>query len=130
MAFRIIEEKKPGKGFRIRYHILMSYLFLVGLSLALLWGTQILFLNRFYENERIGIAEKTADTMSEYFNQYDEEQMKSSISVDNVVRIKNSGGKYTVSGKTGCNSYLDVNGDPVLILEVNHALGDYVEVQF
>lgn len=72
----------------------------------------------------------TKKNIVDYFNQYDEEQMKSSISVDNVVRIKNSGGKYTVSGKTGCNSYLDVNGDPVLILEVNHALGDYVEVQF
>ncbi|WP_044976900.1 HAMP domain-containing sensor histidine kinase [Ruminococcus sp. HUN007] len=47
----------------------MSYLLLVGLSLALLWGTQILFLNRFYENERINIAEKAADTMTEQFSQ-------------------------------------------------------------
>ena len=69
---KAIKEKKPGKGFRIRYHILMSYLLLVVLSLALLWGTQILFLNKFYENERVGIAEKATDTMSEYFNQYDE----------------------------------------------------------
>ena len=65
-----------------------------------------------------------------YFNQFDEASIKSNLSVDDMIRIKNSGGKYTVSGKTGCNSYLDVNGDPVLILEVNHALGDYVEVQF
>lgn len=72
----------------------------------------------------------TKKNIIDYFNQYDEEAIKSVLSVDDMIKIKNSGGKYTVSGKTGCNSYLDVNGDPVLILEVNHALGDYVEVQF
>ncbi len=65
-----------------------------------------------------------------YFNKLSEEEIKSNLNVENVVRIRNSDGKYSVSGNTPCNSYLDINGDPVLILEVNHALGDYVEVQF
>lgn len=72
----------------------------------------------------------TKKNIIDYFNQFDEETIKNTLSVDNMIKIRNSGGKYTVSGKTSCNSYLDVNGDPVLILEVNHALGDYVEVQF
>ena len=72
----------------------------------------------------------TKKNVIDYFNQFNEETIKSTLSVDNMIRIRNSGGKYTVSGKTGCNSYLDVNGDAVLILEVSHALGDYVEVQF
>lgn len=72
----------------------------------------------------------TKKNIIDYFNQFDEATIRSNLSADNMIRIKNSGGKYTVSGKTNCNSYLDVNGDPVLILEVNHALGDYVEVQF
>ncbi len=66
----------------------------------------------------------------EYFNQYDEATIKSNLSVENVIKVKNTNGKYTKSGSVGCRSYLDGTGEPVLILEVNHALGDYVEVQF
>lgn len=66
----------------------------------------------------------------EYFNQYDEKTIKSNLSVENVIKVKNNNGKYTKSGSVGCRSYLDGTGEPVLILEVNHALGDYVEVQF
>ena len=66
----------------------------------------------------------------EYFNQYDEKTIKSNLSVENVIKVKNNNGKYTKSGAVGCRSYLDGTGEPVLILEVNHALGDYVEVQF
>ena len=72
----------------------------------------------------------TKKNIIDYFSQFNEETIKNTLSVENMIKIRNSGGKYTVSGKTNCNSYLDVNGDPVLILEVNHALGDYVEVQF
>ena len=72
----------------------------------------------------------TKKNVIDYFNQFDEATIRSNMMIDDMVTVRNSGGKYTVSGKTGCNSYLDVNGDPVLILEVNHALGDYVEVQF
>lgn len=72
----------------------------------------------------------TKKKVIDYFNQFDEATIRSNMTIDDMVTVKNDGGKYTVSGKTGCNSYLDVNGDPVLILEVNHALGDYVEVQF
>ncbi len=72
----------------------------------------------------------TKKNVIDYFNQFDEATIRNSLSIDDMIRVKNSGGKYTVTGKAGCNSYLDVNGDPVLILEVNHALGDYVEVQF
>ena len=71
----------------------------------------------------------TKQNIIDYFSQFDEATIQSTLSLDDMIRIKNSGGKYTVSGKTKGNSYLDVNGDPVLILEVNHALGDYVEVQ-
>lgn len=66
----------------------------------------------------------------EYFNQYDEATIKSNLSVENVIKVKNTNGKYTKSGSVGCRSYLDGTGEPVLILEVSHALGDYVEVQF
>lgn len=65
-----------------------------------------------------------------YFNDFSEDAIKDMIAQDDVIRIKHSGSKYTVSGKTACNSYFDINGDPVLILGVSHALGDYVEVQF
>lgn len=66
----------------------------------------------------------------DYFSQFDESAMKSNISSENTVRVKNTNGKYTVSGNVGCRSYLDANGEIVLILEVSHGLGDYVEVQF
>lgn len=72
----------------------------------------------------------TKKNIIDYFNKFDEQAIKDTLLVDDMIRVKRSGGKYTVSGKAGCNSYLDVNADPVLILEVNHALGDYVEVQF
>lgn len=111
--FRIREEKTPGKGFRIRYHILMSYLFLVGLSLALLWGTQILFLNRFYENERIGIAEKTADTMSEYFCEYDE------ITEENLVELTE---KYDDLASDNELSYMLVDRNYRIVYENNKGM--------
>ena len=72
----------------------------------------------------------TKKNIIDYFNKLSEEEIKSNLEVENVVKIKNSDGKYVVTGKKNCNSYLDINGDPVLILEVNHALGDYVGVQF
>ena len=72
----------------------------------------------------------TKKNVIDYFNKLSEEEIKANLEVDNVIKIRNSGGNYSVSGKKPCNSYLDINGDPVLILEVNHALGDYVEVQF
>ena len=72
----------------------------------------------------------TKKDIIDYFNQYDEDTIRSILSFDDMIQVKNSGGNYTSTGKTGCNSYLDANGEPVLILEVNHALGDYVEVQF
>ena len=72
----------------------------------------------------------TKKNVIDYFNKLSEEEIKANLEVDNVIKIRNSGGNYAVSGKKPCNSYLDINGDPVLILEVNHALGDYVEVQF
>ena len=59
-----------------------------------------------------------------------ENYSRNNMTIEDMVTVRNSGGKYTVKGMTGCNSYLDFNGEPVLILEVNHALGDYVEVQF
>ena len=71
----------------------------------------------------------TKKNIVDYFNQYDEMTANSIMSSDDVITVRNSGGKYTVSGKRNCASYFDVNGDPVLILEVSHALGDYVEVQ-
>lgn len=76
------------------------------------------------------VAGVTRDDVIKYFNQFDEDTVRDKMTIDDMITVKNTGGKYTVKGKTGCNSYFDVNGDPVLILEVNHALGDYVEVQF
>ncbi|MBR3537252.1 MAG: hypothetical protein IKN85_15625, partial [Oscillospiraceae bacterium] len=111
--FRSREGKTPGKGFRIRYHILMSYLFLVGLSLALLWGTQILFLNRFYENERIGIAEKTADAMSEYFCEYDE------ITEENLVELTE---KYDDLASDNELSYMLVDRNYRIVYENNKGM--------
>ena len=72
----------------------------------------------------------TKKNIVDYFNQFSEETIRDTMIIDDMVEISQTGGKYTVTGKTGCNSYFDVNGDPVLILEVSHALGDYVEVQF
>ncbi len=67
----------------------------------------------------------------EYFNQFNEEEMKSFMSVKDVISVrKNSQGKYTVSGVSFCNSYFDGTLEPVLILEVSHAMGDYIEAQF
>ena len=65
-----------------------------------------------------------------YFSQYDEKTIKGNLSVENVVKVRNTDGVYTKSGSVGCRSYLDSRGETVLILEVSHALGDYVEVQF
>lgn len=67
----------------------------------------------------------------EYFNQFSEDEMKSYMTVKDTVTVKkNTKGKYATSGTVGCKSYLNAEEKPVLILEVNHALGDYVEVKF
>ncbi len=67
MKLNNVFRKCRGKGFHIRYHILFSYLLLVGLSIILLWSTQTVFLKKFYETERISIAENAAESMREYF---------------------------------------------------------------
>lgn len=82
------------------------------------------------------ILVRSADGVSksdviEYFNQFDEEQMKVFMSVKDIISVKkNSKGKYSVSGSALCNSYLDGTLEPVLIVEVSHAMGDYIEAQF
>lgn len=66
-----------------------------------------------------------------YFNQFSEDEMKSYMTVKDTVTVKkNAKGQYATTGTVGCKSYLNAEEKPVLILEVNHALGDYVEVKF
>lgn len=67
----------------------------------------------------------------EYFNQFSEDELKSYMTVKDIMTVKkNADGKYVAKGTVDCNSYLNAEEKPVLILEVNHALGDYVEVKF
>lgn len=67
----------------------------------------------------------------EYFNQFSEDEMKAYMTVKDTITVrKNAKGQYSTTGTVGCNSYLNAEEKPVLILEVNHALGDYVEVKF
>ncbi len=67
----------------------------------------------------------------EYYNQYDADQIKEYITETDVITVtKNKKGKYSVSGTVACRSYLDGSATPIFILDVNHALGDYVEIQF
>lgn len=66
----------------------------------------------------------------DYFSQFDEEALKDAITESKVISVKRDDkGAYAVKGQTACRSYLDADGEPVLILEVNHALGDYAEVK-
>lgn len=65
----------------------------------------------------------------EYYNQYDEKQLEDILTEKNVFSVKrNSNSDYYTEGSTACSSYLNENSEPVVILSVNHALGDYAEV--
>ena len=66
----------------------------------------------------------------DYFSQLGEEGTKNAITESNVLTVKQSGeGKYAIKKGAFCRSYLDGDAEPVLILELNHALGDYAEVK-
>ncbi len=56
-----------NKNFHIRYHILFSFLLIIALAVILIWGSQILYLSKFYEGVRIHGAEDAAEKMSEKF---------------------------------------------------------------
>lgn len=79
----------------------------------------------------VGHAEGVSKSnIVDYFSQFDEEALKNSITESKVISVKRDDkGEYSVKGQTACRSYLDSDGEPVLILEVNHALGDYAEVK-
>ncbi len=67
----------------------------------------------------------------EYYNDTDVEQIKEYITETDVFTVtRNKKGKYSVSGTVACRSYLDGSAAPIFILDVTHALGDYVEVEF
>lgn len=67
----------------------------------------------------------------EYFNQYSASEIKEFITESDVFTVKRSSkGTYSYSGNVACRSYLDGSSSPIFILDVNHALGDYVEVEF
>lgn len=69
------------------------------------------------------VIESYADT--------DAAQIKEYITETDVITVtKNKKGKYSVSGTVACRSYLDGSAAPIFILDVNHALGDYVEIEF
>lgn len=79
---------------------------------------------------------KSADGVSksdiiEYFNQYNESDIKDILTESDVFTVKRSSkGKYSTTGNVACRSYLDGSSSAILILDVNHALGDYVEAEF
>lgn len=79
---------------------------------------------------------KSADGVSksdviEYFNQYSASEIKEFITESDVFTVKRSSkGAYSTSGNVACRSYLDGSSSAIFILDVNHALGDYVEVEF
>ena len=59
------------------------------------------------------------------------EQMQEYITEEDVLTVsKNKKGQYSVSGTVACLSYLDGSAAPIFILDVSHALGDYVEIEF
>lgn len=69
------------------------------------------------------VIESYADT--------DAAEIKEYITETDVITVtKNKNGKYSVSGTIACRSYLDGSAAPIFILDVNHALGDYVEIEF
>lgn len=79
---------------------------------------------------------KSADGVSksdviEFFNQYSASEIKEFITESDVFTVKRSSkGTYSTSGNVACRSYLDGSSSAIFILDVNHALGDYVEVEF
>ena len=67
----------------------------------------------------------------EFCNQFDEADIKGFITESDVFTVKrNAKGKYSYTGNIACRSYLDGSSTPIFIFEVNHALGDYVEIEF
>ena len=72
----------------------------------------------------------TKQHIVDYFSQFSEDSMKSTITESKVISVRrDDNGGYSVKGQNVCRSYLDSDGEPVLIVEVNHALGDYAEVK-
>lgn len=67
MKLNKIFPSRKEKALHIRSHILISYILIIILSVLLLWGSQILFLQKFYETVRIRGAEKTASEMADRF---------------------------------------------------------------
>lgn len=71
------------------------------------------------------------DNKKAYAECYEEQSVSSAIKENDVVAVKkSSGSEYSKSGAVECRSYLDENSEPVVILEVWHAVGDYVEIKF
>lgn len=56
------------RNFHIRNHILFSYLLIIALAVILIWGSQILYLKKFYETVRIHGTEDAAAKMAEKFS--------------------------------------------------------------
>lgn len=67
----------------------------------------------------------------EYFNQYETDDIKEYITETDVFTVSRSKkGVYSTDGSIACRSYLDGSATPIFILDVTHALGDYVEIEF
>lgn len=56
------------KSIHIRSHILFSYILIIITAIVLLWGFQILYLQKFYEAVKIHSSESAADKMADKFS--------------------------------------------------------------
>ncbi len=72
---------------------------------------------------------KNKEDFIECYTEY--QYMTSNFPEKNVVTVKrNSEDNYTTAGNAKCHSYLDEDSETILILDVWHTLGDYVEIKF
>lgn len=71
------------------------------------------------------------DDKESYIECYEEQSVSSAILESDVITVtRNAEGEYSKSGAFECRSYLDSNSEPVVILEVLHIVGDYIEIKF
>lgn len=67
----------------------------------------------------------------EYYNKYSVDEIEEYLTETDVFTVSRSKkGVYSTDGTISCRSYLDGSAAPIFILDVPHALGDYVEIEF
>lgn len=78
----------------------------------------------------VGSMDEIREEVALFYAMLDADSMKDLLAENDVITVtRNDKGEYVTSGTQHCVSYLDQEGEPVLILIVSHVAGDYAEIK-